>query len=282
MPSQLSSAGRQNFSMPPPLVVPSPKSPKLNPFSSPSPVHNPFMTIVESKDELWKTMAKDKLSDEEAAKSSALLSGVNNSNKKSRLASYGGGSSYFGDSGYYPSSFGQNDQAEAEEEGKNEDNKDSNNDGNNNNDEDDNDDQEGDDNNNNQQDQPSPGKMYTTYALPENVIVVTGEEQDECLLQLRVKLYRLGVKETGKSKKKGEEEEEEKKEEVKIDITAAEWIEVGIGPLKVLRQKEDEVAATEDSNNTDIGKQCSSSSSRLVMRREDKKGGIGKYTCNLF
>jgi hypothetical protein len=45
---------KASFSMPAPLAVPSPKSPKANPFSSPSPAHNPFMTIVESKDELWK------------------------------------------------------------------------------------------------------------------------------------------------------------------------------------------------------------------------------------
>lgn len=48
-----SSGFRPNFTMPAPLTVPSPKSPKANPFSSPSPAHNPFMTIVESKDELW-------------------------------------------------------------------------------------------------------------------------------------------------------------------------------------------------------------------------------------
>ncbi|RYH29323.1 hypothetical protein EON65_08930 [archaeon] len=47
---------RPNFTMPAPLTLPSPKSPKANPFSSPSPVHNPFMTIVESKDELWKVL----------------------------------------------------------------------------------------------------------------------------------------------------------------------------------------------------------------------------------
>lgn len=45
---------RPNFTMPAPLSVPSPRSPKANPFSSPSPAHNPFMTIVESKDDLWK------------------------------------------------------------------------------------------------------------------------------------------------------------------------------------------------------------------------------------
>ena len=38
-----------------PLTVPSPRqSPKVNPFSSPSPAHNPFVSLVESKDELWK------------------------------------------------------------------------------------------------------------------------------------------------------------------------------------------------------------------------------------
>lgn len=45
---------------PPPLLLPSSKSPKTaNPFSSPSPVHNPFMTIVENKEVLWKSMSQD-------------------------------------------------------------------------------------------------------------------------------------------------------------------------------------------------------------------------------
>ncbi|KAJ1425068.1 hypothetical protein B484DRAFT_93911 [Ochromonadaceae sp. CCMP2298] len=49
------------FGGPAPLVLPSPKSPKTNPFSSPSPAHNPFMSIVENNEDLWRSMAHDKV-----------------------------------------------------------------------------------------------------------------------------------------------------------------------------------------------------------------------------
>lgn len=39
------------------LPVPSPNSQKVNPFSSPSPVHNPFMSFVDKKEEFWKTVS---------------------------------------------------------------------------------------------------------------------------------------------------------------------------------------------------------------------------------
>jgi hypothetical protein len=68
------SANKPSFSMPPPLALPlpSPKSPKANPFSSPSPAHNPFMTIVDNNDALWKQMANDKLSAEEIKSTSSF------------------------------------------------------------------------------------------------------------------------------------------------------------------------------------------------------------------
>lgn len=278
MPSHTSSVGRQNFNMPPPLVVPSPKSPKPNPFSSPSPVHNPFMTIVESKDELWKTMAKDKLSDEEAAKSSALLFGTAASaTKKSRLANYGGSNSYFGDCGY-----SYNEDEKKSDESKYEDKVN----------EDEDEGKEDDDNREDENDEVacemSPGKVYTTYALPENVVVVTGEEDDECLFQTRVKLYRLGVKTeniaTSSADANLDKGTDEAKTDSKLDVNAAEWIEVGVGPLKVLRQKEKDVKenGTDDQEgNTEIDRDIESRDknrvARLVIRREDKKGGIGKF-----
>lgn len=241
------------------------------------------MTIVESKDELWKTMAKDKLSDEEAAKS--LLFGTGASvTKKSRLANYNGsfGNSYFGDCSY----------AYSEEDKENEDNTPDKGDDIPNEEEDDVDE---DDEENAEADETkdgisrnlSPGKMYTTYALPENVVVVTGEEDDDCLLQIRVKLYRLGVKssnrEYAKSSDTQKNESSDKdgdviKSDPKLDINSAEWVEVGVGPLKVLRQKgEEEIDLQPDDKDCIKDHQSNGKNriARLVIRREDKKGGIG-------
>ena len=100
-------------------------------------------------------------------------------------------------------------------------------------------------------------------------------------MQMRVKLYRLGVKNVASNKKKdGEEETKKQSAEGKIDVSSAEWIEMGIGPLKVLRQK-----AEDDNNSSSSGSSSSgnkSSSSRIVMRREDKKGGIGRCIYFIF
>ncbi len=240
------------------------------------------MTIVESKDELWKTMAKDKLSDEEAAKSSALLFGsVPSATKKSRLASYTGsfGNSYFGDCSF----------ALSGEEGKKCDEKDEGKINLLNDDEDvevnDDQDEATDDNDNlNYDAELSPGKVYTTYALPENVVIVTGEEDDECLFSIRVKLYRLGVKSNIQVAPPKSEEDRKiaDQSESKLDINAAEWIEIGVGPMKVLRQKVD-VLAMEGDKIENLGdatsvppeREGNNRIVRLVIRREDKKGGIG-------
>jgi hypothetical protein len=81
---------------------------------------------------------------------------------------------------------------------------------------------------------------------------ITGEESDECLLHYRVKLYKLKQNLSHLSDNL----------EGKGNSNDMEWIEIGVGPLKVLQEsKSDE----------------SSKKSRLVMRREDKKGGIGKF-----
>lgn len=39
------------------VPIPSPNSQKINPFSSPSPIHNPFMSFVDKKEEFWKTVS---------------------------------------------------------------------------------------------------------------------------------------------------------------------------------------------------------------------------------
>jgi hypothetical protein len=127
-------------------------------------------------------------------------------------------------------------------------------------------------------------------SLPENVKLVTGEEDDECLLQFRAKMFRLNAQIDAAAKTNGAHEgasegsaEGENKEgdKAKLEVNsvlsamgkeknakgaksapakAAEWVEVGIGPLKILSRKSSQGGA---------------GSGRLVMRREDKQGGLG-------
>ena len=290
------SATKSNFNMPPPLVLPSPKSPKANPFSSPSPANTQFVTIVENNDLLWKTMANDKLSADETAKSNTF---VDNKTTSFRSAFFGGNNghphsapssfasvkaatepgSVFGSaisssfattptaasSGSVPAvqvfgAAGQDDDA--------------------NDDEDD------------AQDYADDGDASPTagagqasmkiISLPENVKLVTGEEEDECLLQIRAKLYRLntgaemarptaaatGATDSSSSATAAtswlDEVIQEKRAKSGEKTKAAEWAEVGIGPLKIL--------STKASNS-----EGSAVSGRLVMRREDKQHGLGEF-----
>jgi hypothetical protein len=246
---------RPNFTMPPPLVVPSPKSPKMNPFSSPSPVHNPFMTIVDSKDELWKTMAKDKLTEEDIVKSNNLQFTRTNSNKRQRTFGSNGDVEYGSEA---PQSAEKDkideevrnstNQNQAIEEG----------------------DQDQEDQNDNNQTFESDFIPSKVYAMPENVTIVTGEEEDECLLQTRAKLYRLSVRMASSNTDNNNHSRSSisnnnssnSSSSKPHDVNNMEWIEVGVGPLKILQRQ---------SHESDVH----SHHGRLVMRREDKKGGVG-------
>jgi len=323
------SASKSNFNMPPPLVLPSPKSPKANPFSSPSPANTQFVTIVDNNDLLWKTMANDKLSADETAKSNTFQ---DNKTTSFRSAFFGGNShnssfasvtaasantttpSVFGGSSSASSSSGAlapqsafgGSAVQDEDAGDDEDNE---------------------DNDNNDGDaSPTAGAGQASMkiiSLPENVKLVTGEEEDVCLLQFRAKLYRLNTgapavsavpavpvaavssvtitpdttastsAATDKSDKTAspaagllqrqlssyedntatansvlesviQEKESKNKNSAKDTAAkAAEWVEVGIGPLKILSNK-----------NSDSAEGVSNG--RLVMRREDKQNGLGE------
>lgn len=251
-------------------------------------------------------MAKDKLSDEEAAKTSLLEA----PNKKPRTSKFGYG---FGDSfgsSMQPNTSGERAKSLFETGG-------------NGNDDDDGDDdnaggEEDDDNND------GPQVAFTTYALPENAVVVTGEESEICLMQVRVKLFRLNYKhkeseedglksmltlgptsgtkdsdhgrgvpleqppsidtaeeDNGGSKRNQNKEKDNEKEKdnskVGVDMSSAEWVEVGIGPLKVLQSKQLDESLKDDDSKEDSEKQSAGKKEhfRIVMRREEKKGGLG-------
>ena len=217
------------------------------------------MTIVESKDELWQTMANDKLSCDDVKKSSVFSF----PSKKLKAAA---GDIYVAteiatDAQGIDDKEKENEEAEEDNESNPADAEDGNN---------------------------SPGNQtYTkTYALPENVVVVTGEEEEECLLQVRVKLFRLAKKHIEKLENKNKKDNSSDEPVSNADVNLAnqvEWVEVGIGPLKILRNKPnselDKLNAFSAVGGSDSSLNSSSSisSGRLVMRREDKKGGIGNY-----
>lgn len=101
------------------------------------------------------------------------------------------------------------------------------------------------------------GKTYAMVGGP----VLTGEENENCLLQVRAKLFKLSVTvpalvdsdEDDERNGGAAEEKDNDKDKGKEHL---EWAEVGVGPLRVLKAKD-------------------GSAARLVMRREDKKGGQG-------
>jgi hypothetical protein len=124
-----------------------------------------------------------------------------------------------------------------------------------------------------------------------DVAVVTGEEQDQSLLQVRAKLFRLNAAKTTPSEEKQEvvvrarcvapsssssnslipsssSSSDQTADDVDVAPTkgAAEWVEVGIGPVKLLSR----------GIVSDAPPSASNSVGRLVMRREEKKGGIGE------
>jgi hypothetical protein len=265
------------------------------------------MTIVENNDDLWRSMANDKLTAEEVAKSSVF--GDNKSRKSpvyrssffggnghssfssvtaSALATGATSSSIFGgsSSSTTPAAAAASSSAAAGDEN----------------------DEDGDEDNENNDLEGSPTSAnhasMKIISLPENVKLVTGEEDDECLLQFRAKMFRLNApieaataaaaavktngahaegldgSADGESKNDGEKakleatsvlqamgKEKSAKGTKAAPTKAAEWVEVGIGPLKILSRKSSE--------------QGGQGGGRLVMRREDKQGGLGKllFSC---
>jgi len=310
-----SASSRNAFSMPPPLTLPSPKSPKANPFSSPSPAHNPFMTYVENNDDLWKTMANDKLTAEEVAKSSVFSEGRSRKSPIPRSSFFGGGSGLSSFSsvtatalatGSTPTSIFKSSSSSGPANATTSAADDEDEDG-------------GDENAFDGDGYPSANHAsMKIISLPENLKLVTGEEDDECMLQMRAKMFRLNAhieainnvsKNGGNNSSSGasncssnstdnnhneaettvtastgsdtvtaavdqavlaansvldavvkEKSQSSTKAKPASATKAAEWVEVGIGPLKILNRR----------NGGNVP-----GSGRLVMRREDKQGGIG-------
>ena len=106
--------------------------------------------------------------------------------------------------------------------------------------------------------------------------VCNGEQLEECVLQLRAKLFRLckrpvpppdsdrsfpSLTGNGDRTKGGEKEGEDNSK----DKVCVEWVEMGTGPVRVLRPSEGVEGEGEVKP-----------LARLVMRRESQAGGVGK------
>ena len=307
LPSDGSSFSSYTTKAPFAVVIPSPHtlSPKAqNPFSNPSPKHNPFVTIVESKDNLWSAASRSssgtRPGSEESGSSSGLSSFPFPSSTGSLISAHDktSTSSVSIDATESKNIFGaqKNDKRDSKEG-----------------DEDDTD--------------PAVDGEHTeeqvygkVYPMPDNVTVVTGEENEECVIQVRAKLFRLCVPvpadsakaidgvhevrsipssgsvlpsdEAGKIDVKDEEisaavtkstnegnnvQDGETSQPETKNRSIGEWVEVGIGPVRILKQKES-ACFQKDSSPSDC-RSVQSTKKRLVMRREDKKGGRGDTHC---
>jgi hypothetical protein len=256
----------------------SPKSPKQNPFSTTSPVHNPFMSFVDQKEEYWRIM-----STKPSLASTSAIFGFNSETVKNTILNAKSNSEVDNapentDGILKPSST-------ALPTGEDE-NSDSNHSSN----EDDGDEHQ------------ALDKGSSDFVFQGNV--VNGEEGEQCVLQLRAKLFRLGTKDEISSKEHNlapvstaeTRNEDTNKERAQIeksnDITLSEskatelctdskkvndldqkanhvestpkteWIEVGTGPLRVLKPSQ---SASQDVKLVP----------RIVMRRESQPGGQG-------
>jgi len=159
---------------------------------------------------------------------------------------------------------------------------------------------------------PEEDKTPTIFGKTYSMIggaILTGEEDEECVLQVRAKLYRLVSSKAEKDKALGADESidtsssaagktEEIKEQSESNASktaattstspaatpskrAAEWVEVGVGPLRILRAQES-LEAGSNSNNSPTTRSPDELDTRIVMRREEKKGGTGtKLLLNL-
>ncbi len=102
------------------------------------------------------------------------------------------------------------------------------------------------------------GKTYAMMGGP----IITGEEDEDCLVQVRAKLYRLTKREDDSSDNQASAKDQQSEE----------WKEVGVGPVRILRKH----GTSGSSESVD------ERPTRIVMRREDKKGGQGtKLLINL-
>ena len=257
-------------------------SPRVNPFSATSPAHNPFMSFVDKQDDLWKSFSRHEST---STTSKSTTSGI--------TPVFGG----FSDSTTSFGNFQSNPPVQPIFGSSN------NNNANNaigstnksllerqmsvNNDEENEEDEAYSSKDEEESEELLVEEKNTNLVLQN---VITGEEEETCLLQLRSKMFRLGApkekakcipfgssssnnninhredeKESNGAVIKDVEDQDKDNASIKNNNTPQfEWIEVGTGPLKVLKSE-------------------LNSSHRMVLRRENSAGGSGtKLLLNLL
>lgn len=152
----------------------------------------------------------------------------------------------------------------------------------------------------NPEEEVTTGVYGRIYQLPENVPVITGEEGEECTFTSRAKLYRLVRKAPkGDDSKNGSNATSPREDVISPTVTTsstdADWSEVGIGPIKILKsvisttkkgEKQIDLPAkeTQENNVESVNESDDKENSkdvtellkfRLVMRRESSRGGPG-------
>lgn len=255
-----------------PFLPPTPSPKSSNPYSAPSPTQNPFMTYVDSKTNLWSTVSASAISSSSSGTTpEPLFSG----SKSKRTEGGGGGSDEGGSLEEEEETNSTKKRKVAEPKVSSE--------------------EQGDEDNDTTDDvddnteEPSSGVYGKIYQLPDAGPVLTGEEGEECILQMRVKLYRLQKRAQASAEVKTDSEDTPTVSEGTKDNTTsltpttsavdlstqgpqvqADWIEVGIGPFKLLKSIK---SAKPDGarNGTETP-----ASYRVVMRRESNRGGPGE------
>ncbi|CAE7701907.1 unnamed protein product, partial [Symbiodinium microadriaticum] len=252
---------------PPMFSRTSPRSPKGNPFSSPSPTPNPFMSFVAKGNNYWSKMstgptpAKDQ-KDRSASEVSSYTPPVSSAPAESLPAVSPEGCSIpcatppiasasaadvpdpatkacVGAEGP-PKSKETTDECTGHDS-----------------------DATGDGDASAPQSPISPMAAVGTSALGGGV--GNGEQEEECVLQLRAKLYRLSKRRAQSSNSAfpnlggSSGSADEPSGELVATEMVAEWVEIGTGPVRVLRPS---------------GTSAAGQPSRLVMRRESQAGGV--------
>ena len=226
----------------------------LNPFSTPSPVQNPFMSFIDGSKATnpWAVVSGT------TSSSFGSFSPRNDTTKTESFATTTTTTTTTEIPKTFPTTSSSSNTSGPIKDIDNNDN----------NDNDEDDDGDIDD------DEINTGVYGKIYQLPENVPVITGEENEECLLLVRAKLYKLQTRLEKESTTSTDE------------VNSADWVEVGVGPVKILRNRPYDDNSNSNGNASTSSQESVSDerktgktgrSHRLVMRRESSRGGSGNY-----
>ncbi|CAE7496411.1 unnamed protein product, partial [Symbiodinium microadriaticum] len=255
----------------------SPRSPKGNPFSSPSPTPNPFMSFVSKGNNYWSKMATSPAIAKDQKQESATVLSSSTPPVSSALTedlpavTPERGSAPSTASASATDTLGPSSNSSVGAEGPPVPNETT-------------ESHVSDANRDSDASSPqSPASSVVAADCSSSVCaadggVGNGEQEEQCLLQLRAKLYRLSKRRVqssnrsfsplGGSSGSGDSVDAAEPNGESADKLVAEWVEIGTGPVRVLRPKGDSAAGQP---------------SRLVMRREGQAGGVGtKLILNLL